>query len=555
MSGPGFDPPPSMPFDPNEAPSVYRGLDPAAVAEEEARARRKNRWILGTGAVLIVIAMVLAAGGVWRALQPSPTKPPLSDLKLDTPEVPGGTDFGAQKPDWTDCGDGFSCADVNAPLDWAHPEGETIALRLVKHPATNGKPIGTLFVNPGGPGASGASFVRDSLDFAVGAALKESFDVVGWDPRGVGASSSVHCLDAAAMDEYLFGPSETEGYERGSEQWIAAAIDESRKFGAACAKNTGALLAHVDTMSTVHDLDMLREIVGDKQLNYLGYSYGTYIGARYADAYPDKVGRLVLDGVLDPATTEADVVREQTRGFELALRSYAASCLAQKNCPLHGSVDEAMSQIGALLDAVDEKPLTGSDGRELSASTLLTAIITPLYSQSNWGYLDRLFSSVANGDADFALALADSYYGRANGTYTDNSTEAFSAINCLDYPNSIDPVRMREEAAELEQVAPTIGRFQGYGDVGCAGWPYKGVDERSAVSAPGAAPILIVGTTGDPATPYRWAVSLSEQLESSVLVTYRGEGHTAYGNNDCVDRAVERYLISGTTPSAGLTCG
>ena len=553
MSGQGFDP---LRDDPLAAARAYAEAHAIASAEAEAahRARRKNRWIIGTGAALIALSLVLSIGGVWRVLHPVAPDPVPPTLDITTPAVPDGVNFGAQVPNWVDCGAGFVCTDVNAPLDWERPDGDTIALRLVKHPATGGTPLGTIFVNPGGPGASGVNYVRNSLDYAVGQPLQQHFDIVGWDPRGVGASSSVHCLDDAAMDEYLFGPVEDDGYERGSAEWIAAAIEESRELGNACSEGTGALLAHVDTMSTVRDLDMLREIVGDEKLNYLGYSYGTYIGARYADAYPERVGRLVLDGALDPATTEADVVREQTRGFELALRAYVSACLAGKNCPLSGTVDEAMAQIRDMLDAVEAQPRTGSDGRTMSVGTFLTAIITPLYSQSNWAYLDRLFASVARGEADFALTLADLYYGRVNGKYKDNSTEAFFAINCLDYPNSIDPDRMRREAAELERVAPTIGKFQGYGDAGCAGWPHPGVEERSAVRAAGAAPIVVIGTTGDPATPYRWAVSLSQQLESGVLVSYQGEGHTAYGKNECVNRAVEQYFVDGKTPAAGLSC-
>ena len=234
--------------------------------------------------------------------------------------------------------------------------------------------------------------------------------------------------------------------------------------------------------------------------------------------------------------------------------AYVASCLNTNDCPLSGSVDDAMAQIGDLLDAVKDEPLTGSDGRTFHVSTFITAIVTPLYSQQNWGYLSQLFSSVTEGNADIGLALADSYYGRENGQYSDNSTEAFQAINCLDYPNDIDPDRMRAEAEELERIAPTIGRFQGYGDVGCAGWPYPGVSERGGVTGAGAEPILVVGTTGDPATPYDWAVSLSEQLESGMLLTFEGEGHTAYGKNSCIDQLVEHYLISGEYTGEITTC-
>ncbi|MBK0418632.1 alpha/beta fold hydrolase [Leucobacter sp. CSA1] len=498
------------------------------------------------GYALSPVFMPLLRGGA-SAASPEP---------LPLPEAPDGTveSFGGQQPEWQPCDDGKQCADVYAPVDWDDPAGERLTLRLVKQPASGGSPLGTLFVNPGGPGASGAQYVADGVERAVSATVRERYDVVGWDPRGVGASSPVSCLDAAGLDDYLFGDDEAEELERGSDEWIEAAVAESAEFGEACAERTGELLAHVGTDSTVRDLDMLRAIVGDAKLNYLGFSYGTYIGARYADAFPERVGRLVLDGAMDPATSEFDVVREQTRGFETALRAYVADCLTREDCPLSGTVDEAMAQIGALLDGVDERPLRASDGRTLYTSTMLTAIITPLYSQDSWTALDQLFASVEKGEADTAFWLADFYYGREDGRYTDNSTEAFIAINCADYPNDLEPELMRHQAAELERAAPTIGRFQGYGDVGCADWPVTAVSERGPVTGAGADPILVVGTTGDPATPYRWAESLAEQLESGVLVTYRGEGHTAYGENACVDETVDAYLVDGTVPAADPQC-
>ncbi len=518
-----------------------------------AGATRRRAGLRASGAAILAASLMLLTA----------CTPILSLLRGDEsrgyelPERPtGGLEgFAAQQPVWASCGDGMECADVYAPLDWGDPAGETITLRLVKHLATGGERIGTLFVNPGGPGASGADYVAENIDSVIPADVLRAYDVVGWDPRGVGESTQVRCLDAAGMDDYLFGLGEEAGLERGSDAWIDAAVEQSRTFGEACEQRTGDLIGHVSTADTVRDLDMLRAIVDDDRLHYLGFSYGTYIGARYADAYPDRVGRLVLDGAMDPTSTLPDVVREQTRGFELALRAYLADCLQRNDCPFRGSVDEAMSVIGGLLDRVDANPLTGSDGRTLAAGTMLTAIITPLYSQSNWGYLDQLFTTVDQGDADVALSLADFYYDRVGGEYVSNSTEAFSAINCLDYPGGeLDRERMRAEAAELDKIAPTIGRFQGFGDVSCAEWPVQGAADRQPVRAAGAEPILVVGTTGDPATPYRWAESLADQLETGVLVTYRGEGHTAYGGNACVDDVVNAYLLQGVVPAQDPLC-
>lgn len=522
-------------------------------AYEQRRARQRSRNALI--AAVLVGALVLGAcallfglfnrGGAEAAVQPPP------------PPAVQNANFEVQQPQWVDCYSSLQCAKVKAPLDWADPGGDQIELALVKQPALGGAPQGSLFVNPGGPGASGVQYLSSGVDGAAGRALQQAFDVISWDPRGVGQSSAVSCLDDAEMDEWLFGKGDTSGLEQGTQEWVDAALKENKKYGEACLEATGPLLGHVDTASTVQDLDMLRAIVGDDELNYLGYSYGTYIGARYADAYPDRVGKIVLDGAMDPTSSEAETVREQTRGFELALRAYMTDCLSRKECPVSGTVDEAMAQWRAMLDAVEAQPLTGSDGRTLSSGTLLTAIITPLYSQANWPYLDQLYTTVTEGSADVALSLADFYYDRVNGVYQSNLITAFGAINCLDSPRQL-PLnldQMRAEAAELERIAPTIGAFQGYGDVGCAAWPVEGVDSRPPVRAAGAAPILVIGTTGDPATPLRWAESLAGQLESGVLLTYEGEGHIAYGNSDCVNGIVDEYFLTGRTPENGARCG
>ncbi len=523
-------------------------------AEEASGTRPRRRpWVapLAAGvAALLALSGCAPLFGLFGQLAPSNPAP--------APSAVEGTNFGAQVPNWEPCGATMECAVVQAPMNWDDPAGERIQLALVKQPALSGASQGTIFVNPGGPGASGVEFVSQSIEFAAGKPLQEHFDIVGWDPRGVGSSSAVECLDDEEMDDYLYGLGKADqlGFAEGSPEWVKAVIAENAQYGLACVENTGKLLGYVDTISTVHDLEMLRQIVGDDALNYLGYSYGTYIGARYADAYPEHVGRLVLDGAIDPTSTMVDVVREQTRGFELALRAYVADCLTREDCPLTGDVDAAMQQWRALLDAVDEQPLVGDDGRYVTVGTLLTAIITPLYSQESWPYLDQLYVSAEAGNAEVALFLADFYYDREDGVYLNNLITAFNAINCLDYPSTVplDLDGMRANAAELEEIAPTIGAFQGYSEVSCVGWPATGVSDRAPASAPGAEPILVIGTTGDPATPLRWAEALADQLESGVLLIYQGEGHTAYGENLCVNDAVERYFLEGVVPANETTC-
>lgn len=460
--------------------------------------------------------------------------------------------FYSQVLEWSACGEEMTCTTAKAPLDWDEPEAGEIDLALVRHAATGDK-IGSLLVNPGGPGASGYDWLLESLDFAVGEPLKERFDVIGFDPRGVNQSTAVACYDAAGMDEYLYGIIPA---ERGSDEWIEAVNVSTAEFGEACLENTGDLLSEVDTVSAARDLDLLRAVLGDDELHYLGYSYGTFLGATYAELYPEKVGRLVLDGAVDPSASDFEVTEAQAVGFEGSLSGYLEDCLAGSECPFSGTVDDALDEIGRLLASVDQSPLRGSDGRLVGADTLVTAIIYPLYSPDSWPYLSEMFEATMFGDADLALAFADGYNGReADGTYLDNGTEAFRSINCLDYTYQSDIDVMREKAAAIAETAPIIGPYFGYGDLTCNSWPYQSTRERAEIHAEGAAPIMVVGTTGDPATPYEWAVALADQLASGVLVSYEGEGHTAYNkSNACVNEAVESYLIDGTVPTADPKC-
>jgi pimeloyl-ACP methyl ester carboxylesterase len=507
--------------------------------------RRRRR--LGVVAVVLGVAVVLT-GCMPSFLSPEkPVSTPTSE-DVDAALEP----FYTQVLEWEECGDDLGCATATAPLDWENPEAGEIDLALVRHAATGDK-VGSLLVNPGGPGGSGYDFIADSLDYAVGEPLKERFDVVGFDPRGVGRSSAVACYDDEQMDEYLYGIVPA---ERGSDEWVELVGQAAGEFGEACSANTGELLGEVDTVSAARDLDLLRAILGDEQLNYLGFSYGTFLGTTYAELYPGKVGRLVLDGAIDPSASDTEVTEAQAVGFEKALRAYLDDCLSGSECPFDGTVDEAMDEIGRLLASVEASPLRGTDGRMVGADTLITAIIYPLYSPASWPYLSEMLESVIFGDADYALSFADGYNGRGeDGTYLDNSTEAFRAINCLDYTYQADVGVMREKAAAIAEAAPVIGPYFGFGDLSCVNWPYQGDREREQIHAEGAAPILVIGTTGDPATPYEWAVALADQLESGVLVSYDGEGHTAYNkSNQCVNGAVEAYLIDGTVPASDPMC-
>ena len=454
---------------------------------------------------------------------------------------------------WEECEFEAECATVIAPLDWDNIEQlSDIELALVRHRAS-GTAQGSLFVNPGGPGASGFDFVAESVDFAVGASLRESFDIVGWDPRGVGRSSAVSCAQTDEdLDYFFFGELEA---EYGTPEFDEELLAESIRFGQECRAHTGDLLGFVDTLSTVKDLDLLRHLVGDEALNYLGYSYGTLIGAIYIDTFPERVGRIVLDGPVDPSASQFDLVINQHRGFENALIAYLNYCDANGFCPFPGDLTARLEAVSAIYDRLEEEPLRHSDGRILDDSMFRTAMVTTLYSQQSWSFLTQLFAEVQLDQTDTAMFLVDFYYDRVDGVYQDNSMEAFIAINCLDYPTERDPEVIADQARQLREAAPYTARPKGYGDLVCQNWPYPPRLTKGEVQGVGAAPVVILGTTGDPATPYLWAESLAEQLDNAVFVTLEGEGHLAYPNgNACINGPVDEYFRTGVLPPDGLRC-
>ncbi len=466
--------------------------------------------------------------------------------------------FYGQELAWEDCegaGAGaFDCTTVTAPLDWENPDEGELELAVVRRAANEAEPVGSLLTNPGGPGGSGYSLVADSSDYAFGTALLDAFDIVGFDPRGVGNSTAVTCYDDADTDAYLW---DIPPGERGSEEWTADLEERAEAFADACAANSDGILPYITTVQSARDMDLLRAVLGDTSLNYLGFSYGTFLGATYASLFPEKVGRLVLDGAMDPSTPGSEVGLTQAKGFEQSLRLYLEDCLDQEDCPFRGTVDEAMTDVGDLFASVDEEPLDAADGRRLGADALMTAIISALYSEEYWPYLTMALTDVLAGDPGVAFVLADSYYQRdpMTGEYITNMNEAFTAYNCVDYPEedlSDDESAFEEE---LASVAPTIAPYWSSSVDLCAYWAAEPTGVRAAIDAAGAAPIVVIGTSNDPATPYEWAESLASQLGSGVLISYEGDRHTAYNaGSDCVDSAVEDYLISGVVPEDGLSC-
>ena len=500
---------------------------------KEPRRNTTTRYLPAT--VILASLTFLLAG----CLAPGQVTSTPTGEKVDAALQP----YFSQVLTWVPCGDGAECTTARAPLDWDNPRAvNDISLALSRHRAT-GTALGSLFVNPGGPGASGYDFVHDDVDFAASATLQANYDVIGWDPRGVGRSAPVTCYNDAQLDDFIYGipdaPFDSAAYN-------AAATEAAIDFGEACLARTGPVLEFVDTPSTVRDLDLLRALVGDETLNYLGYSYGSDIGMYYIDTYPEKVGRVVLDGATDSTVTSFDVSLTQSVGFERALKAY-----------IDNGASVTLKDVRGIYDTLDATPIEAPDGRKLDGGVFDVAMSMALYSEDYWPELDTLFEEVAEGETEQAFYLADAYYGRdESGEYLDNSLEAFLAISCLDYPVETDPAVIAHQNAELRAAAPTTARTTSAGDVLCANWPFshRGAAAK-AVTGEGAAPVLIVSTTGDPATPYEWGVALSKQLESAHLVTFNGEGHTAYGQgNECVVGAVDDYFTKGTVPDSDPDC-
>ncbi|WP_456845805.1 alpha/beta hydrolase [Cellulomonas sp. P5_C6] len=527
-------------------PLSVRPATPTGVARD-----RRHRLV-----ALLAVAAVLLAGCVAPKNQAAgPT--PGATSEAPTAEATGDLSrYYGQQLEWTTCPEG-ECATAQVPLDYADPAGPSIGLALARSKATGGEPLGSLLLNPGGPGASGVDFLAqatgtDQVKGLVSADVQRQYDLVAFDPRGVQRSSPVQCVDGPELDTII-----ATDHDYSTDAGIQDAIDTYAGLGAACLQNTGPVLGHIDTISAARDLDVLRAALGDDKLAYLGFSYGTRLGATYAALFPEKVGRLVLDGALPPDLTSFEASEGQAVGFESALRAYITDCQAGPDCPLTGSVDHGLTQVHDLLDRARVNPLPTGTDRELTAMLAFYGIALPLYSKSFWPYLTQaLTEALKQNTGSTLLLLADQYSDRSeDGTYTTNSVVAFDAINCLDPRASADFDTMRQEAAKIEAAAPTVGAFFTFGGTMCAQWPVPEVGGLDSYAAEGAPPIVVVGTTNDPATPYAWAEQLASLLSSGVLLTYQGEGHTAYGSsNACIANAVDAYLLSGTVPAEGTRC-
>ncbi|MBW4041000.1 MAG: alpha/beta hydrolase [Acidobacteria bacterium] len=499
-------------------------------------------------AVIAALCAVLLAG---CSLAPAPDT-------TTTPDTTGVAaalrPFYGQAIVWHDCSGGFRCATVQAPEDWAQPGGKRIHLALIMRPAS-GSRIGTLFTNPGGPGVSGVDFLRSAASAFYDQSLLDHYDLVAWDPRGVGASSAVDCYGTNQLDRFLFSDPDL---PQGSAVLRKDVVDAGVAFGKACLAKTGDLLAHVGTEDTIQDLDMLRAAVGQAKLDYFGFSYGTYIGALYADRFGAHVGRMVLDGAVDPSLSSFQENLANDQAFGAALKTYLANCLRSSSCPFAGQdVTGALDRIAGLLLDLRAAPIRATDGRDVNSVVVRTAIDAALYDTAAWPSLTEAFVALLRGRGDPMQQLADSYVDRGSKGYTDNLFEAIYAVDCLDKPVATDPATLRQQGKLLDAADPlrAADNTDDLGDQVCGNWPVPVQGSAHRVTAKGAPPIVVLGTTGDPATPYAWARSLAGQLPGGVLLTLRGQGHTAYRDKvACINDRVDGFFVSGTLPAA-TTCG
>jgi pimeloyl-ACP methyl ester carboxylesterase len=482
-------------------------------------------------AVLVALALAAATGACAR-----------SDSAVLRHERTGAVD-------WQPC-DRVECGSLSVPLDFTRPRGPHITLALARLPAVR-KPIGVLFTNPGGPGGSGVDILRDA-DQLFPAEIRKSFDIVSWDPRGVGASAPVRCVDDLdafyAVDRDPTTPAA-----------VAQNVAATKAFVDACRRNSAQLLPYVSTVATARDLDAIRAAMGVEQISYVGYSYGTLIGALYADMFPEHVRAMVLDGAVDPARSYVDVTLEQAQSFDDDLTAFFADCRSDPNCAFArgGDPGAAYDNLAATIAA---EPIPGTvDGEQriLGPGELDIGVASALYAGAD-GY-DNLAAALAQagrGLGDGMLALADAYTGRTTGGKYSNETAALYAVGCIDGPSPKTVAAVEQLAARARSVAPRFGPSTAWLGLPCTFWPVPAEGKIAPIRAPKAPPIVVVGTTNDPATPYAWGKALAAELRSGHLLTAAGASHTSYGRGDrCVDQAVDRYLLDLTVPAPGTRCG
>lgn len=490
---------------------------------------------LARRAGLAIVALALVAAGCSSdgdtASRSSSPRASEQHKPIDGAQSPSG----AAELEWSRCAEvpAGECATLTVPLDWDKPQGETIDLALGRIRAT-GDRLGSVVMNPGGPGASGLDLLRNN---PLSPALTGRFDSVSWDPRGVGSSTALTC--GKAVPEMLsLDPDPDSAAEQ------SALNDAAQAVSSECAKSDAKLLAHVSTDDVARDLEAIRIALGDGQLNYLGFSYGTDIGQEYAQLHPDKIRAMVLDGVVDPTEGFEEFLLGQTRAFDASFERNVTACskAGVKRC----GVKNLGSAYDRIAKQVDKTPL-GSGSTEVGPAELATAAIMSAYWSDGWTRLGPALADALDGDPAELRRLAD--------TYTDLSGyTAYAAVVCTDSPPPEGDAAYEQFADELRKVSPRLGGSIANELLPCATWPVKATGKPQAITAEGAPPILVIGNTGDPATPYANAQRVAESLSSGVLVTADIAGHTAYGTDSCVTKVVDSYLVDLVVPKRDPNC-
>jgi len=473
-----------------------------------------------------------------------------SSTDTTAPSLDNATAFVVNPIEWNSCEGSTSteveCGNIEVPFDYADPDQGSFVLYVKKHNAANpADRIGSMMVNPGGPGFGGSS-LADDAEYYFSQDLIDRFDIIAWDPRGTGDSTpAVDCVDT--FDEYfgLDSPPETPEEKQ-------ALIDASQAFNDKCAENSGTILPYISTRASAQDINSLRLALGEEKVSFFGFSYGSELGTTWATMFPETVRAIVVDGAVDPNASSIQEGMNQAKGFEGQLATFLKQCSERTSCEFHNNGD-AESAFDKLVLDIDAKPLEVSKDRTpVTQGVLFTAVAQAMYSDYYWPQLSEALSAAQNGDGKGILQLYDDYYQRKDdGTY-GNELEAFLAISCLDDPGASSVEDVDSHIEDFIAAAPRLGGNFAYG-YSCALWPVKQATKVS-ITGKGAGPIVVVGTTGDAATPLKSTRKMAQGLEKGILIVVDANQHTGYGANSCVVKAVDDYLIKLTVPAKDLTC-
>jgi uncharacterized membrane protein YoaK (UPF0700 family)/pimeloyl-ACP methyl ester carboxylesterase len=457
--------------------------------------------------------------------------------------------FYQQRLSWHACSGG-ECAHLQVPLDYGRPSGRTISVAVIRIPASDRRGrVGALVLNPGGPGASGIEYAREAAR-VFPASLRARFDLVGFDPRGVGESAPIDCVGDAQLDALTGEPAYPVNAEQQSQL-----VSRAQALARACGRRDGSLLDHVSSADVARDLDVLRAALGEPRLTYYGASYGTFLGVLYEERFPGRIRAMVLDSALDPALGSEQEDLQQAQSFDHLLGDFLAWCVARPDCALGNTEAAARDRLQALIQQVAQQPLPGRGGRLVGTGPLLTALAAAMYSPADgFPVLNVALRLGLAGNGALLLALADDLNGRGPDGHYSNLIEANYAVNCVDRPHPTSVQALAAEAERAPSVAPLFGAAIVWSDLPCVFWPAS-PELTPRPAPPSRTPILVVATRDDPATPYQWGASLTRELKEARLLTFAGEGHVAFGRGDaCVDAAVVAYLTAATLPAPGATC-